>query len=132
MNKVVVRYADGRLIKGMTADFFPNKDIFHVSVVGSPPDAEPLEVSAKELKALFFVRTFEGDPEYNERKAFNPDRPPVGRQIKVVFRDGEVLVGTTTGYKPDRPGFFVVPADDNSNNERCFVITSAAQKVGFI
>ncbi len=28
-----------------------------------------------------------------------------GRKIKVVFKDGEVLAGTTTGYQPGRPAF---------------------------
>jgi hypothetical protein len=34
MNKVVVRFADGRMLKGTAADFFPGKDLFHVSPVG--------------------------------------------------------------------------------------------------
>jgi hypothetical protein len=28
--KVVVRYSDGKVIKGYTQDFFPNKDRFHL------------------------------------------------------------------------------------------------------
>ena len=28
--KVVARYIDGRVIKGFTQDFFPNKDSFHL------------------------------------------------------------------------------------------------------
>jgi hypothetical protein len=32
-----------------------------------------------------------------------------GRMIKVVFKDGEVLAGTTTGYQPGRPGFSLCP-----------------------
>ena len=41
----------------------------------------------------------------------------------------EVIVGTTQGYQPGRPGFFVYPADAASNNERCFVITAATRRV---
>lgn len=130
MNKVVVRFADGRILKGMTADFFPNKDLFHVSEAGTAPGTEPLEVRTSELKALFFVKDYAGNPGYQEAKEFV--RPPVGRAIRVVFKDGEVLVGTTTGYQPGRPGFFVEPADPGSNNERCFVISSATQEVSFI
>lgn len=32
MNKVAVRLADGHMINGMTADFFPGKDLFHESM----------------------------------------------------------------------------------------------------
>jgi hypothetical protein len=50
----------------------------------------------------------------------------------VVFQDGETLVGTTQGYDPTRPGFFVIPADPASNNDRCFVVTRATKTVSFI
>ena len=132
MNRVVARFVDGRVVKGMTADFFPTKDVFHLAVTGAPPETEPMEVNRKDLKALFFVRDLDGNPGYDERKEFDPARPPAGRKIRVVFNDGEVLVGTTTGYQPGRPGFFLEPADPNSNNERCYVVTAATQEVTFI
>jgi hypothetical protein len=49
----------------------------------------------------------------------------MGRKIGVVFKDGEVLVGTTQGYDRSRPGFFVVPADAESNDERVYVRLAA-------
>jgi hypothetical protein len=50
----------------------------------------------------------------------------------VIFKDGEVLVGTTTGYDASRPGFFLFPADEKSNNERIFVVTAAVKTVRFL
>jgi hypothetical protein len=50
----------------------------------------------------------------------------------VTFKDGEVLVGTTQGYQPGRKAFFLVPADRESNTERCFVIAAAAQNISFL
>ena len=48
----------------------------------------------------------------------------------MVFADGEVIVGTTQGYQPGRPGFFMVPADQADNNiERCYVVTAATSEV---
>lgn len=132
MNKVVVRFADGRIIKGTTADFYPNKDTFHVSVDAVPDGSNPLEVSTQDLKSLFFVKDFEGNPGHGEGNEFDSSNPPAGRRIKVVFKDGEVLLGTTTGYQPKRSGFFVVPADPGSNNERCYVVTAATQEVSFL
>jgi hypothetical protein len=132
MNRVVARFADGRILKGMTADFFPNKSAFHLSVTGAPSGTDPVEIKMPELKALFFVKDLVGDPGYVERKEFDPTRPPTGRKIRVVFKDGEELIGTTTGYQPGRPGFFLIPADDGSNNERCFVVTDAAEEISFI
>lgn len=131
MNKVIARFADGRVVKGMTADFFPTKDSFHVTPA-APAGEKPLEIQTKDLKALFFVKDFAGDPKHVERNEFDPSRPQAGRRIKVVFKDGEVLVGTTTGYQRGRPGFFLVPADAGSNIERCYVVTAATREVGFL
>ena len=49
-----------------------------------------------------------------------------------MFEDGESLVGTTNSYQPGRLGFFVVPADTDSNNERWFIIASATREVAFL
>ena len=132
VNKVVARFTDGHMVKGMTADFFPTKDFFHVSVATAPAGVNPVEIHTKDLKALFFVKDFAGNQKHVDRKEFDPSHPPVGRRIKVVFRDGEVMVGTTTGYQRGRPGFFIVPADAGSNIERCYVVTAATREVSFL
>lgn len=132
MNRIVARYQDGHLIKGITNDFLPAKDVFHLLPWESTPGTKPMEVKVAELKALFFVKEFAGDPQHQELQEFEPTVPAFGRKIRVVFKDGEVLLGTTQGYQPGRPGFFVLPADRRSNNERCFVVTAAAQEVSFV
>jgi hypothetical protein len=128
-NKVVARFADGRVVKGTTADFNPNKDAFHVTEHGAAPDARPILVLTQQLKALFFVKDLDGDPFRVKPAASNPSRPAFGRRIRVVFKDGEVLVGTTAGYQPGRTGFFIEPEDADTNEERCFVITQAAGEI---
>jgi len=132
MNRIVARYQDGHLVKGITNDFLPAKDVFHLLPSESTPGAKPMEVKVAELKALFFVKEFAGDPKHQELQEFEPTVPAFGRKIRVVFKDGEVLLGTTQGYQPGRSGFFVLPADRRSNNERCLVVTAAAQEVSFV
>jgi hypothetical protein len=132
MNKVIARFVDGRMIKGTTVDFSPGKDVFHLSVADAPPGERPVAILTNALKALFFVKDMAGDPKHVKTNEFDPSRPSVGRKIKVVFRDGEVLIGITTGYQPGRPGFFLVPADAGSNNERCYVVTAFAKEINFI
>jgi hypothetical protein len=132
MNKVVARFADGRMLKGMTADFFPGKDVFHVAAAEAPLGATPVEVRTKDLKALFFVKDLVGDPQRVEKKEFDPAHPRAGRRIRVAFKDGEILLGTTTGYQPGRPGFFLEPADPESNIERCYVVVEAAEDISFV
>jgi len=132
MNKVVARYADGRVVKGMTSDFFPGRETFHLSVSSAEPGTAPVEIRVKDLKAVFFVRDYAGNPGHVEKKAFDPSRPQAGRRIQVLFNDGEIMVGTTQGYQPGRPGFFVVPADPEANTERCYVVSAAAREVRFL
>lgn len=127
----MARFRDGRLLKGVTNDFLPTKDRFHL-VPSEAVGSKPLEILLTELKALFFVKDYAGHPEHVEAGSFDPGKPPAGRKIRVVFSDGETLVGTTQGYQPGRPGFFVVPADAGSNNDRCFVVTAATREVSLI
>jgi hypothetical protein len=129
--KVVVRYGDGRVVKGMTQDFFPNKDRFHLRS-DTTASEEPAEVLIRDLKAVFFVKDFDGKPGYNERKEYNNGDKAQGRKVEILFVDGEKLVGSTLGYDPNRLGFFLFPVDPESNNMRVFAVTAAVKNVRYI
>ncbi len=124
-SQVVARFIDGRVVKGVTSNFFPTREGFHVQT----PKGESVAIVQSELKALYFVRDLAGDPTRRISLRFDPTRPVAGRRIEVVFEDGEVMTGTTQGWQPDRTGFFVFPADAGCNNERCFVIAKATSRV---
>jgi hypothetical protein len=128
-SKVVVRTVDGRVIKGFTLDFAPDKEKFHVVAAGD--DKKVTEVQVSELKALFYVKSFAGDSK-------RPSRAPKSKQelagvpgmkMKITFSDGEVLFATTNGYSPGRMGYFVLPVEKTSNNLRVFVVASAVKEV---
>ena len=125
-NRVVARYRDGRMIKGTTTDFLPTRDTFHVHPEGG---GAAVVVRHGDLKAIFFVRDYAGNPAHRPKNQYDASKPVIGRKIRVVFEDGEVIVGTTQGYQPGRPGFFVVPADLESNTERCYVLSAATRDV---
>jgi hypothetical protein len=131
-NKIVVRYQDGRVSKGYTNNFMPNKDVFHLVPLDAPAGSKPLDVYLNGLKAVFFVKDFTGDSQYQEKKTFDTAKPVVGKKIKVVFKDGEELIGTTQGYQPGRPGFFVFSTDPQANLDRVFILTAATHEVSFI
>jgi len=122
-NKVVVKFKDKNVLKGKTNNFFPNKSSFHLELVSG----ERIEIHIEELKALFFVKSYEGDKQHE--KNYGDQVPGGGRKIKVKFSDGETIVGFTTGYSPERAGFYMVPADLKGNNERIFVVASATEAV---
>ena len=132
MNQVVARYPDGRLLKGHTVDFLPTTDTFHLFPAGSYPGARPLEIDVRDLKGLFFVKNFMGNPAHVKRNIFEPTNLTPGRRLRVVFKDGEVMLGHAQGYHPERRGFFLLPADQRSNNERCYVVAAATREIAVI
>jgi hypothetical protein len=131
MEKVVVRYSDGKLINGFTHDFFLNKECFHL-IPANNSSGEAIEVAIKDLKAVFLVRGFIGCSLYKERKKYVEGEQPSGQKVEVTFIDGEVLVGSTLGYDPKRQGFFIFPADPKSNNIRVYVVSSSVEKVRYL
>jgi hypothetical protein len=126
-NTVVAHCLDGTLVKGVTNNFFPNKPSFHVVDRDS---GERREITIADLKAVFFVKDFDGDPERREQA--DVDRTGFGKKMRVEFGDGETLVGYCQGYSPNRPGFFVFPSDPDSNNDRIFIVTAATRSAEFI
>ena len=128
LTRVVARFADGKVLKGSTQDFFPNRPSFHLL----PADGSAsVEIRCKQLKALFFVKTFEGNRARKDVRGFvaAPPETAQGKKIAVRFRDNELLCGYSLSYTPDREGFFVFPADGGGNNTRVYVVTAACVEV---
>jgi hypothetical protein len=113
--------------KGTTEDFSANKDIFHLR---DYENEENCKIVVKDLKAVFFVKSFEGDSKYQER--FNVERVGLGRKMSVLFKDGEVLEGYTNSFSRERAGFILFLSDSTSNNDKAFVVFAATSAVNFV
>ena len=129
-NKLVVRFADGRLLKGYSLDFLPARGHFHLHQSPTAATESRVLVPLGHLKAVFFVRDFDGDPHYQEDR--KTERSGHGRKVAITFLDNEVLLGVTLNYRPDGAGFFVTPCDPRSNNLRIFVSRQAVRHVKFL
>ncbi|HEX9942517.1 MAG TPA: hypothetical protein VGG03_10900 [Thermoanaerobaculia bacterium] len=118
-NKIVARYRDGRIVKGASLDIDPGRPRCHVRT----PEGRTVEVQLKDLKALFFVRSLEGDATRNDNRTPDPQdlRSRGSQLVTLTFEDGEVMVGLTIRYPPNRPFFFILPVDPESNNLRVLV-----------
>ena len=128
--KVIAHYLDGSLLKGYVQDFNPSSTYFHL-LDDITSGTIPTLINTSELKALFFVKTFEGNREYSERKLFN-EGDQQGRRVEVTFKDGEVLQGSALGYDPNLLGFFLLPVDHYSNNIRIYVVISNVENLRFL
>jgi hypothetical protein len=94
LDNVVAHYVDGRVTKGQTEDFSAARPTFTLIPLDEADEREPVIVHLQDLKAVFFVKDFAGDPDYSEWKHF--EVPRLGLHVAVKFTDGEVMVGVTS------------------------------------
>ena len=129
-NKMVVKYKDGKIVKGWSTDFGPNKEIFHLHLL-EESGKDTLEIEISSLKAVFFVKDYKGNKYYEKIRTFegSPKGTPTERKIVIIFKDGENFYGTTHSYNSERKGFYVYPIDPKDNNDRVFVINPAVNSV---
>jgi hypothetical protein len=127
MQKVVARYLDGRVVKGVSADVSAAKPRCHVTT----PDQGVVEVALADLKALFFVKDLVGDREHQDSRAVDPDDPRArgASRLEIRFLDGEVMVALASSYSDARRFFFVVPADPEANATRVLVNRAAVASI---
>ncbi len=123
--KVVIRYADGRLLRGFLAmeDDTKLRDSTLDSFTVESSDGKLDEVRISEIKAIFFVKRFEGNPDYSEFKVFTSRPCGKGVWVRVRFRDGEVIEGVAPNRFEtySQPVFYMIPPDPASNNQSILV-----------
>jgi hypothetical protein len=82
------------------------------------------DVSTKDAKAVFFVKTFDGDLRHRALH-FHEHAPTVpGLWVRVYFYDGEMIEGIISNTKDFvlETGFFLRPTDPNGNNRLVYVL----------
>ncbi len=128
-----MRFLDGRIIKGYIGDFSPLCD--HISVVDETSSEQDIQLN--ELKAVFYVKSFEGNQRYSETKSFTKTNQK-GKKVLVRFKDGERLTGYLEGDVPwqkgfflesQTGGFFLIPSDDKTNNTKVYVISTSVTNI---
>jgi hypothetical protein len=122
---VAVRFLDTRVLKGRIVDFHPNREFFHVEEPGNP---SPTRVAIEGLKAIFFIKTLDGNPGHVDKRAFE-DRLGTEKKVWIEFTDGEKLAAWANSSSSPRGGFYVFPADEESNMEKAYVFRAAIQRM---
>ncbi len=119
LRKIILRYLDGRTVPAFAPIFDAGTDPISVADIGGLPLRVPLD----ELKAVFYVRTFSGNPEYDPIKdPADLPRPPNGRVLVLDFKDGERIYGDVPEADVDASkGFFVTVLDPEDNNLLLYV-----------
>ena len=122
LQKVVVRTRDGEVIPG-----FANQDRIKNTLKIITQQGKEQTFSMDKLKAVFFVKDFQGNPEYDEIKFLTKQIVSSMIWVRVEYFDGEVLEGKSPNNMEliCSPGFYLSPSDQDTNNKRVYVIKSA-------
>jgi hypothetical protein len=133
VHKIIIRYED-RAIRGFanaselgTVEQLLGKDPQHPidSIRLTLLDSETVEeVPTKNAKAVFFVKTFDGDE--NHRALHFHENAPTSPAlwVRVYFYDNEMiegLISNTSDFVLEE-GFFLMPTDPNGNNRLVYVL----------
>jgi len=129
--KVVVRRLDHGLIKGFvdSASYLgPN------GVQMLDREGRAVVIPLAEIKGVFFVRDFDGNPHRSERKLFQTRPRLAGLWVQITFKDNEVLEGLLPSnlLELSPEGFLVTPADLYSNNLKIFVPRTALSQINVL
>jgi hypothetical protein len=129
-NAIVARFADGRIIKGVSLDVAPERPTCHVRTA----DGGMHEVALRDLKALFFVKHLDGDSGKTDAQTVDAADPRLrgAKLIECVFHDQERIVGMVMRFPPLKTFFFMVPADPASNNLRILVNRDQVKTMGVL
>jgi hypothetical protein len=121
--RVVVRKLDKGLIKG----FIDPNGYLASEIDVLDREGRLVHISMSEIKGLFFVREFEGNPYHAERKIFRSRPRLAGLWVRMTFKDNEVLEALLPNNLLDiNPlGYLVTPPDVYSNNLRIFIPRTA-------
>ncbi len=130
LSKVVVGFLNGDRLKGYVYDFSGLEESFNLLPQENPLQGQEIKIAMKDLKAVFFVWEFTGDPQCHD--SLHAHIPSDGRTIELTFADGEKIVGRTEGYHSQRIGFFLYPTDPKGNNIRIYVVTRNTRQVRLV
>jgi hypothetical protein len=139
MEKVVLHLKNGTIVKGFLVQFSEEADELRILTRKGATERFYID----DLKAIFFVKTFEGKPKYRETKRYD-ETDFKGKRIYIKFYDGESILGYLqgdfpwqkgfhlSGQSPKKKGFFIIPVDKQSNNEKIFVVVSSVEDVALL
>ncbi len=112
--QIVVRYLDGHIEKGTPATWDIDSDGFGLLPRDAlPGSTEETFTSFSDLKAVYFVRDFDGQI---GKHLESPETQIQGLCMRLTFHDGEEIVGLTAQtYDSTSSRFYFFPADQTGN-----------------
>lgn len=136
-HRVVVNLLDGTVVKGYLETTVPT-DL--ATLLENPSrkfptqlnlsradDSRPVNIDLSKAKAVFFVKSFDGDKVKNPVRFYGNGPAVHGIWVEVRFKDGEVVEGVIHNslHHLVEEGFLLSPSDPDGNNEVIYVLKSS-------
>lgn len=117
--RVVIRKLDKSLVKG----FLDPNGYLADDLEVLDREGRVVRIPMSQVKGVFFVRDFDGNPDRAERKIFRSRPRLAGLWVRMTFKDTEVLEALLPNNLLDISplGYLVTPPDVYSNNVRIFI-----------
>ncbi len=125
--KLEVHFKNKKILKGSTYKLDPQSVGFHLVPVEPVGEEDRVYVHFADLKAIYFVRDFEGKSDPGEAPQ---EHSAEAQEVKVAFQDGETLEGWTLHYfDPSCKRFFIKPKEGGGNRISVLVERSALKGI---
>lgn len=120
LGKVVIHTRDHKIHRG-----FSKKEFIGDSVRTLDENGKESTFPLKDLKAVFFVKAFSGDPAYDEVLFLRKEKSSPWLWVHIEFEDGEKIEGKIKNNGEiinSSDGFFIWFSDEFSNSESVYVV----------
>ena len=112
-HRVIIHTHEGQVKRGVIR----NADVW-AKTIGIEQSGLFEQVPTERIKAIFFMKApGAGEP------------PATGQKIRVTLADGRQVLGFSTDFQSESPGFFLVPADVRTNTSRIYLFRSAVDVI---
>ncbi len=112
-HRVILHTHEGQVMRGVIRD----ADLW-ANTIAIEQSGQSEEVSTERIKAIFFMKAPGGS-----------EPPASGQKIRVTLADGRQVLGFSTDFRSEAPGFFLVPADLRTNTSRIYLFRSAVDLI---
>ena len=126
MGKVVIHTRKHEIHRG-----FSKKEFIGDKVRILDENGKESTFPLKDLKAVFFVKEFDGDPAYDEVVFLRKEKPRPWLWVHIEFEDGEIIEGKIKNNEEiimASDGFFIWFSDEFANSESVYVVKNAIKK----
>jgi hypothetical protein len=126
--KVCVRCTNLQLVPGYVS---PQTFLRDGGIELLDRNAQARLIPYAQVRAVYFVRDFEDNPEANQKKVFASRPKSDGLWIRMHFHDGETIEGLLPNdlLQVENHGYMVTPPDPNTNTQKIFVPRAALESL---